>query len=325
MSVTVQCEICPRQCVIAPGESGDCRIRVNLDGQLIAVTYGYPCSLNVDPVEKKPVFHFRPGTATLSLATVGCNLHCKNCQNWEISQQAPESVPAGELPPEQLPALAQRSGCPSVSYTYTDPVVYYEYTLDGCRAARAQGLQNILVTAGYINRQPARELFAAADVARIDLKSMSDSFYRDICGATLKPVLNTLALAREMGLHLEIVHLIIPTLNDRDEDLTALCRWLRTNLGADIPLHLSRFFPQHRMQHLPPTPVETLRRARAIARAEGLHYVYVGNVLEEDGGTTFCPGCQRSLIRRQGYQVLENRLRDGRCPDCHQEIYGRWT
>lgn len=325
MAQTVQCEICPRQCVIAPGESGDCRIRVNLDGRLLAVTYGHPCALNADPVEKKPVYHFLPGTRTLSLATAGCNLHCLNCQNWEISQASPADVPAGALPPGDLPALAARSGCPSVSFTYTDPAVFFEYALDCCRAARERGLRSILVTAGYLNRGPAKELFGAADVARIDLKSVSESFYRDVCGATLQPVLNTIVLARELGLHVEIVHLVIPTLNDRDEDFTALGRWLQANLGPDVPMHFSAFTPQHRMQHLPPTPVETLRRARAAAQAEGLRYVYLGNVLEEDGGTTFCPGCRIPLIRRRGFEVLENRLREGRCPDCRAEVYGRWS
>ena len=325
MAAIVQCELCPRQCVIAPGEAGDCRIRVNLDGRLTAVTYGHPCSLNADPVEKKPVYHFLPGTATLSLATVGCNLHCRNCQNWEISQQPPEAVPASTLPPEELPPLARRHGCPSVSFTYTDPAVYFEYALDGCRAARDHGMRSILVTAAYLNRGPARELFGAADAVRVDLKSLSEEFYRDVCGATLRPVLDNLVLARELGRHVEVVHLIIPTLNDRDEDLTRLCRWMKSNLGPQVPVHFSRFFPQYRMAHLPATPLETLARARRIAEAEGLFFVYVGNVLDEDGATTRCPSCRVPLVRRRGYDVLENRVRGGRCPDCRAEVYGVWT
>lgn len=325
MAMSVQCELCPRECVIGPGQSGDCRIRVNLDGRLVAVTYGYPCSVHVDPVEKKPVFHFLPGTDTFSLATAGCNLHCLNCQNWEISQRPPDEVPAAHLPPEQVAALGRQAGCPSVSYTYTDPVVYYEYTLDTCARAREAGLRNILVTAGYISRNPARELFGVADVARIDLKSISEKFYRDVCSATLKPVLDTLVLAREMGLWVEVVHLIVPTLNDRDEDLQALCRWLRANLGEDVPLHFSRFHPQYRLGHLPPTPVATLNRAREIAEAEGIHFVYLGNILEEGAAHTRCPSCRVSLLRRTGFSLLENRLVRGACPECGRKIPGVWS
>ena len=322
---TVQCEVCPRQCIIEPGQTGDCRIRVNIDGRLTAVTYGYPCSVHVDPVEKKPVFHFLPGTATFSLATVGCNLHCKNCQNWEISQQEPETAQATHVPPEEVSRLARQMDCRSVSYTYTDPVAYYEYALDSSIRAREAGLRNVLVTAGYINRDPARELFRHVDVARIDLKSMSEAFYRDVCEATLKPVLNTLVLAAEMGLHIEVVHLIVPTLNDGDADLRSLCQWVHDQLGPDIPLHFSRFFPQYRLQHLPPTPVETLYRAKQIAESAGMHFIYVGNILDDESAKTVCPACQTVLIRRRGFKVLENNMRGGACPKCEKRIYGIWN
>ncbi len=321
----LQCELCPRQCRIPPGGRGDCRIRVHLDGRLHAVTYGHPCTVHIDPVEKKPVFHFLPGTPTLSLATVGCNLHCKNCQNWEISQRNPEEVEALALPPEQLVALARQYQCPSISYTYTDPVVYYEYTLDTCTQARAAGLKNILVTAGYINREPARELFRVTDAARIDLKALSDKFYQDVCGATLKPVLDTILLARDMGLEVELIHLVIPTLNDRERDLQQLCRWVAEHLGREVPLHFSRFYPQHLMAHLPPTPLATLNLARDIARAAGLYFVYLGNILEPDAATTWCPACKKPLVRRSGFSVLENRLQNGACPDCGKKVYGVWN
>ena len=322
---TVQCEVCPRQCIIEPGQTGDCRIRVNIDGRLTAVTYGYPCSVHVDPVEKKPVFHFLPGTATFSLATVGCNLHCKNCQNWEISQQEPETAQATHVPPEEVSRLARQMDCRSVSYTYTDPVAYYEYALDSSIRAREAGLRNVLVTAGYINRDPARELFRHVDVARIDLKSMSEAFYRDVCEATLKPVLSTMELAAEMGLHIEVVHLIVPTLNDGDADLRSLCQWVHDQLGPDIPLHFSRFFPQYRLQHLPPTPVETLYRAKQIAESAGMHFIYVGNILDDESAKTVCPACQTVLIRRRGFNVLENTMRGGACPKCEKRIYGIWN
>lgn len=320
----VQCELCPKGCVIEPGRSGECRIRVNVDGRLTAVTYGYPCAVHVDPVEKKPVYHFLPGTSTFSLATVGCNLHCKNCQNWEISQGNPEEQEAAWLPPGHIVEQARKYRCESVSYTYTDPVVYYEYTLDTCRRVREAGLRNILVTAGYINEAPLRELFGAADSVRIDLKSMSDAFYRDVCDASLAPVLRSLEVAKAMGLELEVIHLVIPTLNDRDEDLEAVCRWIRENLGRETPLHFSRFFPQYRLINLPPTPVSTLEKGREIARAAGLDFIYIGNILDESASTTFCPGCGEPLIRRRGYDVLENKLQAGACPACGHNIYGVW-
>ena len=323
--MNVQCELCPRRCIVAPGERGDCRIRVNLDGRLAAVTYGYPCSVHVDPVEKKPVFHFLPGTQTLSLATVGCNLHCKNCQNWEISQRNPEETDVFELLPEAVCATARRYDCPSISFTYTDPVVFYEYTLDTCIKAHETGLKTILVTAGYINREPARELFRYVDAARFDLKAMTDEFYRDVCGATLQPVLDAIVLAKSMGLAVEVVHLVIPTLNDRDADLLSLSRWVAQNLGRDTPLHFSAFHPQYRLKNLPPTPAATLLRAREIARSEGLNYVYLGNILQDDAGNTLCPACGKLIIRRMGFSVLENQVGcDGKCPFCSKEIAGVW-
>jgi pyruvate formate lyase activating enzyme len=206
--VKIQCQLCPKQCLIQPGQSGECRVRVNIDGQLQTVVYGYPCSIHIDPIEKKPFFHFMPGTQTLSLATVGCNLHCKNCQNWEISQQNPEDSSAVFCPPDKLVEMTKSNNCPSLSYTYTDPVVYYEYALDSSKLAKAAGLRNTLVTAGYINQEPLKQLLQYVDAARIDLKSMSDDFYRDICSATLKPVLDSLVLTKSSGVHLEVINLV---------------------------------------------------------------------------------------------------------------------
>ncbi len=320
----VACALCPKNCVIAPGQSGECRIRVNRDGTLVAVTYGYPCSVHVDPVEKKPVFHFLPGTEILSIATVGCNLHCKNCQNWSISQENPENAPASPLPPEDLPGLAKRHGCLSVAYTYTDPVVYYEYALDGCVKTHEAGLKNVLVTAAYINQGPLKELCRHVDVANIDLKSMSEAFYRDVCSATLQPVLNALVTAKSMGVLVEVTNLVIPTLNDSDADLQKLARWLAENLGRETPLHFSRFFPQYRMRNLPPTPAETLDRAKEIARAEGLHHVYIGNINRPEGENTRCASCGGLLVERVRYEVLQNNLENGMCPDCGTEAHGLW-
>lgn len=323
-SSTVQCGLCPKHCVIGPGESGECRIRVNLDGKLTAVTYGHPCSIHLDPIEKKPLFHMLPGTPILSIATVGCNLHCKNCQNWQISQCNPEKSTAYALPPEDIPALANEHNCRSIAYTYTEPAVYYEYALESSIKAREAGLKNVLVTAAYINKEPWRRLCRHVDAANIDLKGMTDEFYRDVCGATLKPVQDALVTAKEEGVMVEVTNLVIPTLNDSDDDLKRLSSWIKQNLGAETPLHFSRFSPQYRMEHLPPTPSATLSKARQIAEAEGLKYVYVGNILSKQGENTYCPGCGRALIKRKRFNVRRNKVRNGRCPHCGEEVYGIW-
>lgn len=320
----VRCNLCPKSCVIDPGQSGECRVRVNVDGKLLAVTYGRPCSVHVDPVEKKPLFHFLPGTGILSIATVGCNLHCKNCQNWEISQANPEDTPAADVSPEQVARLAHQYDCRSVAYTYSEPLVFYEYTLDSCRFVKEVGLRNVLVTAGYINEEPMRRLCKVVDAANIDLKALSDKFYREVSRATLKPVLNTLVLAKSLGVEVEVTNLVIPTLNDSDKLLGGLCRWIAQNLGRETPLHFSQFHPQFQMKGLPPTPAATLDRAKEIAASEGLHHVYIGNLTRPGAADTYCPKCQGRLIQRHGYQVLENRLGSGCCPDCHAEVYGIW-
>ena len=322
---TVQCQLCPKACVIPPGAGGDCRIRVNTDGRLRAVTYGFPSAVHVDPIEKKPLNHFLPSSRVFSIATVGCNLHCLNCQNWDLSQCDPVDADAVRLPPAMLPAAARQYDCISVAYTYSDPSVYYEYALDSAIRCHEAGLRNVLVTAGYLNDAPLRELYGHADAANIDLKGMTEAFYRDVCGATLAPVLHALVLCKSLGVHLEVTNLLIPTLNDSDADILRLCRWVVENLGRDTPLHFSRFYPQYRMRHLPPTPAATLDRAREIAVVEGLHYVYIGNLLANDAGVTRCPGCGDVLVSRVGYTVETNRVTDGRCPRCRTEIMGVWN
>jgi len=311
-------------CLIEPGQSGECRVRINIDGVLRTVVYGYPCSMHIDPMEKKPLFHFLPGTGILSIATVGCNLHCKNCQNWEISQANPEDVPAEFWPPERLIALTKRNNCPSLAYTYTDPIIYYEYTYDTAKLAKEANIRNVLVTAGYINEGPWKKLLEYVDAANIDLKFISDDLYRRICTGTLKPVQNALVMAKASGILVEVTNLIIPTLNDKPEQIRELTRWVKANLGGETPLHFSRFFPRYKMQHLPPTSLRTLDTAREIAMSEGLNYVYIGNISSKEGQNTYCPGCKSLLIERSGYTILQNRLKDGCCPDCRAEIYGVW-
>jgi len=317
--------------VIEAGQSGECRVRVNIGGTLTTVVYGYPCSVNVDPVEKKPLAHFLPGTGILSIATVGCNLHCLNCQNWEISQANPEEMPALFYSreklywsPQDLVDIAKQANCPSLAYTYTDPIAYYEYTYDTAKLAHEAGLRNVLVTAAYINPEPWERLLRFVDVARIDLKAMSEEFYREVCSATLQPVLNALVLAKASSALVEVTNLVIPTLNDKPEQIRELARWVKANVGGETPLHFSRFFPRHKMLNLPPTSPETLDLARQVAMEEGLQYVYIGNIASKEGQNTYCPACKSLLIERSGYTILQNNLKNGTCPKCGNQIYGVW-
>ena len=320
----VQCELCPKQCLIEPGQSGECRVRINIDGVLKTVVYSYPSSIHIDPIEKKPLFHFLPASKILSIATVGCNLHCRNCQNWEISQANPEESEAFYCPPARLVQLSRQYQCPSIAYTYTDPIIFYEYTLDTSKLAKENNIRGVLVTAGYINEEPWKDLLGYVDAANIDLKGMTEEFYRDICSGTLKPVLNALVVAKASGILVEVTNLIIPTLNDKPEDIRKLARWIRSNLGSETPLHFSRFFPHYKMRNLPPTSLKMLDTAREISMSEGLDYVYIGNILTKEGQNTYCPSCEVLLIERSGYTIVQNRLEEGLCPDCDKEIYGVW-
>lgn len=322
MKTKVRCLICPKGCDLQIGEIGDCGVRQNIDGQIRCTTYNHPAALNVDPIEKKPLYHVLPGSETLSIGTAGCNLHCKQCQNWALSQEAP--VPADSITPAHLTSLALEKHCPSIAYTYAEPLVSYEYTLDCCKKASEAGFKNILVTAAFINPDPLRILCTYVDAANVDIKSFSDAFYREVCDAQLKPVLNALKIMKECGVFIEITNLLIPTLNDSEDETKRLCNWIAKHLGPETPLHFSRFFPQHRLKHLPPTPVETLQNARAIAIKAGLQFVYVGNMEDRAGESTFCPGCETLLIQRRGYQVSQMRLKDGKCPNCGYSIHGIW-
>ncbi|MHC5076181.1 MAG: AmmeMemoRadiSam system radical SAM enzyme [Planctomycetota bacterium] len=320
----VQCELCPKLCVIGPGQSGECRVRINIEGVLRTVVYGRPCSIHVDPIEKKPLFHFLPGTQILSIATVGCNLHCQNCQNWEISQANPEESSAFPFEPQSLVTAAIERGYPSIAYTYTDPIVYYEYTYDSAKLADKEGVRNVLVTAGYINQPPWKKLLQYTDAANIDLKGINNEFYVKVCSGTLKPVQDAMVTAKATGVMVEVTNLIMPTLNDSENDIRKLCKWVAENLGRETPMHFSRFFPRYKMRNLPATPSSTLDRARQIAMAEGLYYVYIGNIRSKEGQNTYCPNCKKLLIERSGYTILQNNLKKGECPGCGQEIYGVW-
>ncbi len=325
MSNSVQCVLCPHLCTLAPGERGRCSVRLNLGGELISLVYGRPVAVNNDPVEKKPLFHFMPGTDVFSIATAGCNLKCEFCQNWEISQALPEDVTSYDMPPEAVIENALAYGCEAIAYTYTEPAVYFEYTRDCARLAREAGIKNILVTAGYINRGPLSELAEYIDAANVDLKSMSDAYYRNICGGTLQPVLDTIIHLKESGTWVEITNLIVPTLNDDPDEVDALARWVLDNTGEDTPLHFSRFFPMYRLTNLPPTPLDTLQGARERAMDIGINYVYVGNAVTPEGMQTKCPECGETLIARHGYMITENNILNGNCGNCSAPIAGVWN
>lgn len=322
----VTCELCPRGCVIPEGAAGDCRIRVNRGGRLVASTYGRPSTIHVDPVEKKPLYHFRPTTGAFSIATAGCNLHCLNCQNWQLSQRGGEEMETLlHMEPPQVVAAAREQGCQSIAYTYSDPIVFYEYVYDTSELARAAGLTNIFVTAGYINREPLRQLCQVLDASNTDLKAFDDGFYRRINSATLQPVLDALVTQREEGVWLEVTNLLIPTLNDDLAMVRRMAKWIIHNLGEDTPLHFSQFTPLYRLRNLPPTPVLTLEKARQEALDAGLQYVYIGNVFGHEGANTYCPHDGTLLIRRTGFHVDEFKLTaDGRCPVCRERIPGVW-
>ncbi len=321
----VECLLCPRRCRLVPGERGSCLSRVNLDGRLVSLVHGRPTAVHLDPIEKKPMAHFLPGTRILSLATAGCNLDCRFCQNWQISQRPPEELRVYRLPPREVAQAALKHDCPSVALTYTEPVVFAEYAIDTAAACAEAGLFTVLVTAAYASPEPWAELCRAAHGANIDLKAFDDDFYRRYCDGQLRPVLNNIVAARRAGLVVELTNLLIPTLNDDPALIRRMCRWIAAEVGPDTPLHISRFSPMYRLQQLPPTPPETLEMAWEIARQEGLHFVYVGNVAGNRREDTHCPGCALLLIERRGFRVMRNELKRGRCPRCDTEIYGRWS
>ncbi len=320
----VQCQLCPRGCEVLEGDRGDCGVRQNQKGKYYTLVYGNPCAVHVDPIEKKPFFHVLPGSASFSIATAGCNLHCKFCQNWEISQARPEETYNFDLPPAQVVAEAREGGSASIAYTYVEPFVFFEYLLDTARLAKKAGILNVCHSAGYLNPQPLKALAEVLDAACIDLKSFDPQFYRDLTGAELQPVLRTLKLLRQHQVHLEVVNLVIPDYNDQPETLKAMCRWLAQELGPLTPVHFSRFYPLYKMQNHYPTPVGTLEKAREIALKAGLKYVYLGNLPGHTAESTWCHHCGKLIIARRGYFVDEVHLKKGACAYCGTKIPGIW-
>jgi len=324
MAKIIECELCQRKCRLVNGQRGDCRVRINLDGKLKTLVYGNPCSVHVDPIEKKPLFHVLPQSGAFSIATAGCNLHCKYCQNWQISQRPPEETHNYDLPPEKVVSETIRTGCQSIAYTYSDPIIFYEYMMDTAKLAHQKKLLNLMVTAGYIEEKPLLELCPHINAANIDLKGITEEYYQKMCSAELKPVLNAIQIMKRENVWVELTNLIVPTWNDRPEDIRNLCRWIADHLGPDVPLHFSRFWPQHQLKNLPPTPLAAMNTAWDIAKKEGLHYVYVGNVPGHKGNSTFCPTDNKLLIERIGYRILRNHIVDGKCKFCRTDIPGIW-
>lgn len=321
---SVRCGICPHRCILAPGDRSVCRSRVNLKGTLYSLAYGNPCAVHVDPIEKKPLFHFIPNTKVFSIATTGCNLRCLNCQNWEISQAKPHEVRHMELFPEQVVSSAVKSQSLSIAYTYSEPVTFFEYMIDTARLAREQNIRNVWVSAGYINQRPLLELCKVLDGANVNLKSYSDDIYRKLNGARLKPVLNTFEILNEQGVHFEITNLVVPGYVDDEEMIKRMCGWILDHLGPDHPVHFTRFFPKYKLDRLAPTPVSTLARFRKLAMAEGIRYAYVGNVPGHDGNNTYCHNCKNLLINRRGYFITAYNLKGNRCKFCQTVIPGVW-
>jgi len=322
----IQCDLCPRDCKLHEGQRGACFVRKMQDGKMVLTTYGRSSGFCVDPIEKKPLNQFYPGSSVLSFGTAGCNLACKFCQNWDISKSREMDTLMDQATPQMIADSALRLGCKSVAFTYNDPVIFAEYALDVADACHAKGVKTVAVTAGYIHPEPRREFYAKMDAANVDLKAFTEDFYFKLTGAHLQPVLDTLVyLARETDVWTEITTLLIPGKNDSDAEIEAECKWIAENLGRDVPLHFSAFHPDWKMRDVPATPAATLRRARETALRAGLRYVYTGNVHDEAGGTTHCPACGEAVIVRDWYEIRAYHLTDeGACAFCGHKLAGRY-
>jgi len=321
----VKCLLCAHGCLIESGQRGKCRTRLNIKGELRSLVYGRPIAIHVDPIEKKPFYHFLPGAAAYSLATAGCPLQCKFCQNWEISQASPEDYKVSQTPPEKICRAAFDSKARVIAFTYNEPTVFTEYLTDISREAKKRGLRSVLISCGFMNEAPLAEMCQVLAAIKIDLKGYSEPFYRSVCGAELSPVLRSIKQIAKSRTHLEIVNLVVPTLNDSDKMLLELINWILGEVGPDVPVHFTRFHPDYQLLNLPPTPVATLERARDTALGRGLHYPYVGNVPGHPGNHTYCPHCKKIVIQREGFFISEMHMKGGRCQFCDQKIAGVWV
>ncbi|MGQ9638008.1 MAG: AmmeMemoRadiSam system radical SAM enzyme [Thermodesulfobacteriota bacterium] len=324
-SKTVQCQLCPRECMIGDGKRGFCRNRENQGGKLFSIVYGNPVVVDIGPIEKAPLYHFFPGHFRLCITCPSCNLRCKYCQNWYLSQRGLEELDHSSYFPSEMIREAKKHGLNSISFTYTEPTVYYEYLYEISLIAKKEGMRTSIVSNGYINREPLLNLLSLLDAVKIDLKGFSEKFYQDICSTNLNPVLNSLLTVKKEGVWLEIVNLIVPTLNDNPKMIDDMCKWIQKNLGLDTPLHFTRFFPNYQLTHLPPTPISTLEKAYEIAVQNGLKYVYIGNVPGHLKNSTFCPSCKKRIVHRNHFEILEINIINGRCKFCNSPILGKWV
>lgn len=321
----LRCDLCNHRCLISPTKRGICGVRENRDGKLFSLVYGRAISMNIDPIEKKPLFHVLPGSTSFSIATVGCNFRCLQCQNHEISQMPIDQkrIEGSRVSPSTIVSLAKERGCRSISYTYTEPTIYFEYAYETAVLAHQEGIRNLFVTNGYMTGRALKMLRPYLDGANVDLKSIQEAFYREICGAELQPILENLRLMRELGIWVEITTLVIPTLNDSEKEFEEIAKFI-LSLGAEVPWHLSAFYPTYKMLAPPRTSASILHRARKIGQEAGLRYVYCGNIPGQGGESTSCPGCGRNVIERVGFQVVRNDVKGGKCRHCHAEIEGIW-
>jgi pyruvate formate lyase activating enzyme len=322
--VIIKCLLCAQECIIREGERGACRTRVNVDGKLRSLVYGRPISIHVDPIEKKPLYHFRPGSQAFSIATAGCPLKCKFCQNWEISQARPEDFRTQYMPPELIVQATERRTASVIAFTYNEPTVFTEYLTDIARIARKQNVYSVLISCGIMSKEPLDEMCDVLDAIKIDLKGFSKDFYHRVCDADLEPVLRSIQQVSRRGIHLEIVNLVVPTLNDSKYMLTELAKWVFGEVGPDVPIHFTRFHPDYKMLNLPPTPIATLEQAYEIAKAEGIRYPYVGNVPGHRWNNTYCPVCGKVVVSRAGFFITAKHLHKGRCEYCDAPIAGIW-
>lgn len=321
----IMCRICPNECVLKEGELSKCNNRKVYRDTLYTMAYGNPCSANVDPVEKKPLYHFHPGSRAYSIATAGCNLVCLNCQNWTISQTSPDKTRNFDLRPERVIKDCIAKNCLSIAYTYSEPVTFYEYVFDTATLAKGAGIKNIIKSNGYINPEPLKKLCKVIDAANIDLKAFTESTYLRLTGGKLQPVLDSLKIYRDMGVWLEITNLVVPTWSDNLDEIRNMCRWLAGNGFKATPLHFSRFYPTYKLEQLPPTPVDLLNKAAETAAGEGLLYVYTGNVPGNEKSDTLCPSCRTSVVTRQGFRITSNTLKEGKCEKCGKTVDGIWA
>jgi len=321
----VKCLLCPNQCVLKEGQEGLCRNHVAYGEKVYSIAYGNPCSVHIDPIEKKPLFHYLPSAESFSIASAGCTLACLNCQNWEISQVSPKTTKNIELFPAQVVQEAVSNGCKTIAYTYSEPLSFYEYTFDTAKLARARGIKNLLISNGYINEKPIRELARYIDAANINLKSFREEIYAKLNGGSLEPILRTLKVLKDEGVWLEITNLIVPGWTDKMDMIKEMCEWLVANGFADNPLHFSRFFPLYKLTSIPYTPLSTLEQAYNIARKAGINYVYIGNVPGTDYENTYCPKCRKMIVERRGFTVASNQIKNGNCGYCGTRINGVWS